>query len=233
MVDWWTPIFAHLLDSSLMSAQPATRWLFLTMTLLADQAGTGIVDMPAESLAARAHLTLDQTLAGLDELKKPDPTSSCQLEDGRRIVALPRPEGFEERGWRLPSWPVHKAKVKASIRRRQVAEAVRRHRLKADVSNVKPLEDSIGEEIRVEKKKDSPPTPPGGKRARFVVPTVEEIQAEIDRMAALNPGRCFDQINAEDFFVHYEKVGWKTKGGTPLIKWKMAVIEWEKNRRRD
>lgn len=79
-----------------------------------------------------------------------------------------------------------------------------------------------------QKKKEPPPTP----RVRFVKPTVEEIQAEIDRMNALNPGRCFGELDAEDFFLHYEKVGWKA-GKNPLVNWKMAVVEWEKRRRRD
>jgi hypothetical protein len=106
-----------------MAMEVEARWLFLTMIIVADEARTGRVDMPLAALASRAGLSVESARRALEELKKPDPSSKCQLAEGRRVVPLPRPAGFEERGWTLPSWPEHRARMKSTKRKEQVRQA--------------------------------------------------------------------------------------------------------------
>ena len=113
-----------ILDSSLLLEELPTRWLFLTMLILADDAETGIVDMPVERLAAQAALSVEQTRIALERLCLPDGKSRSQLEGGQRIVPLEREPGMEPRGWRLVNW----AEMKREAQREAAASRKQRSR---------------------------------------------------------------------------------------------------------
>ena len=67
-----------------------------------------------------------------------------------------------------------------------------------------------------------PPLPPkGGKRARFVPPTMEDVAAYCKERE--------NGIDPEEFIAFYESKGWKV-GRAPMKNWKSAVITWEKKR---
>ena len=121
----------RILKSSLLLEDPATRWLFLTMLLLGDDAGTGEVDMPVARLAAFAALTLEETARGLERLMAPDPQSHGQLEEGRRVVPLAREAGMEPRGWRIVNWEDLRKDAEreaAAIRKRRSRSVTASHR---------------------------------------------------------------------------------------------------------
>ena len=68
-----------------------------------------------------------------------------------------------------------------------------------------------------------PPYPPkGGKRERFVPPTVEEVAAYCEERK--------NGIDAEEFWSFYDSKGWKV-GRSPMESWKSAVVTWEKRRK--
>lgn len=134
----YTRIFASLWDGSIMEEAVETRWLFLTMLTIADADRTGVVDMPIQALARRAAMTEEQVRAALEALKAPDPRSSSPDEDGRRIIPMPRPAPFTERGWIIVNWEKYRNIINAEVRREQVRTAVRKHRGQPLKPEVKP-----------------------------------------------------------------------------------------------
>ena len=115
-----------------------------------------------------------------------------------------------------------------------VASRVRKHRERkkalqcnADVTQVKQLcngeiekeleiEKEIEKEIELDTKANKSPT----KAKRFVKPTINEIQ---DYCIERN-----NNVNAEQFFDHYESNGWKV-GKNSMKDWKAAVRTWERS----
>ena len=80
-------------------------------------------------------------------------------------------------------------------------------------------------EIRVKSIYNTPPLPPkGGKRARFVPPTVEEVAAYCEERK--------NGIDAEEFWSFYDSKGWKV-GRSPMKSWKSTIVTWEKKRERE
>lgn len=95
-------LFSKILSSSLMEEAVETRFLFITMILLAN--ADGAIDVPLSALARSANMSEEATRAALDRLMTPDPNSGCRDEEGRRVVPL---DPGRERGWRIPSWAEH------------------------------------------------------------------------------------------------------------------------------
>lgn len=77
--------------------------------------------MPVERLAARAGLTLDDTMSGLAFLASPDPDSHSQDEDGRRIVAL---RENSQREWKLVNWEKYQQLANEESRREETRKRV-------------------------------------------------------------------------------------------------------------
>lgn len=63
--------------------------------------------------------------------------------------------------------------------------------------------------------------PKSKKAVRFVPPTVEQVRAYCEERG--------NRVDPERFVNHYEASGWKRNRGVPLIDWKAAVRNWEKN----
>ncbi len=59
------------------------------------------------------------------------------------------------------------------------------------------------------------------KALRFVPPTVEQVRVYCEERG--------NRVDPERFVNHYEASGWKRNRGVPLIDWKAAVRNWEKN----
>lgn len=55
----------------------------------------------------------------------------------------------------------------------------------------------------------------------FVPPTVEQVREYCKERG--------NRVDPERFVNHYEASGWKRNRGVPLIDWKAAVRNWEKN----
>lgn len=72
-------------------------------------------------------------------------------------------------------------------------------------------------DIDKDKEKDSK-----GKRKRFTPPTVEEVQEYCKERG--------NGIDAEHFMDYYAARGWKYGQGKPIVDWKAAVRNWEKNK---
>lgn len=121
-------VFHDLWESSLMGEAVPVRWLFVTMLGMADKARSGIIDVPLFILARQAGMGEEETRAALSVLMAPDPNSRSEKLDGRRVVPL-RPDQ-DERGWEIVNWDDYASQIKAADRRKQIREAVKRHREK-------------------------------------------------------------------------------------------------------
>lgn len=113
-------LFSSILDSSLMQSGVEARWLFVTMLIIADEAKTGVVDMPLAALARRSAMTVPQVEQALAELMAPDPDSASGEEEGRRIQPIDKSR--PTRGWVIVNWEKYKLIANSEAQR----EAVRR-----------------------------------------------------------------------------------------------------------
>ena len=60
----------------------------------------------------------------------------------------------------------------------------------------------------------------GGKKERFIPPTVDEVEAYCKKLGY--------GMDAEHFVAYYTANGWKV-GKNPMKSWQSAVVNWEKN----
>lgn len=114
-------------------------------------------------------------------------------------------------GYTLPHFDRHNGQ--SAKTRSLTSERMRKKRDAMGVTESSP--DQIREEREIEKKGST-----NNARAKFVVPTIEEIRAY-----------CAERENSVDperFHAHYDSNGWKV-GPNPMKSWKAAVITWEKN----
>lgn len=110
-------IFGTILDSSVWEEATATRLLWITMLVMADE--NGFVKSVEKGLARRARLSLEEVRAGLEVLEAPDLESKSQEYGGRRIERM-------EGGWQVLNY----RKYREQRTKQQVLAAERqaRHR---------------------------------------------------------------------------------------------------------
>ncbi len=96
-------VFTSIFDGSLYGNFEATV-VMMAMVSLADR--DGVVDMTAQSMAARTGYPLTVIETGLKTLAQPDPKSRSKDEEGRRIVLLD-PE--RDWGWRLVNYAKYRS----------------------------------------------------------------------------------------------------------------------------
>ena len=80
---------------------------------------------------------------------------------------------------------------------------------------------SIEKEIEKEIELDIDMCAEKPKKARFIPPTLEQVQEYCDE-------RCND-VDAQRFFEYYQAGGWKDAKGNPVKNWKQKIITWEKH----
>lgn len=104
-MNYWTPIFRQILESSVWEEEPAVRVLWITILLVASEPGRdGEIDMTVRALSARACLSPEDTRKALDRLMAPDPSSRSTADEGRRLVPTSEARGW---GWRVVNWDAY------------------------------------------------------------------------------------------------------------------------------
>lgn len=88
----FTLVWSKLLDSSVWMEDQPTRLVWITMLLMKDWEGK--VTASPKALAHRARVEPDQCARALEILLSPDPESTSQEFDGRRIEVVPG-------GWKI------------------------------------------------------------------------------------------------------------------------------------
>ena len=122
MTDMYNKLFMKILDSSVWSASVETRIVWLTFIAAMDEDGM-VRFASAENVAHRARVPIDAATKALEVLEGPDPNSSDQDNEGRRIERVPG-------GWMVLNGPKYRGLVTKSIIQEQTRERVRRHREK-------------------------------------------------------------------------------------------------------
>jgi len=106
----------RLAQSSLLDRAVATRWVFVFMLSQADAEGRYRCATVA-GLARAAAVTLEQAEQAVAELEEPDPASTTDPDDGRRLRRIPG-------GWQIVTFQRYREFRTA----RQVADAARQRR---------------------------------------------------------------------------------------------------------
>jgi hypothetical protein len=118
----YNKLFTKILDSSIWLESTTTRIVWLTMIAMMDE--TGFVQLAAVgNVAARARVSLSAAEAAMKTLESPDPSSSDQDHEGRRLERMPG-------GWMVLNAPKYRAMVTRVTIQAQTRERVRRFREK-------------------------------------------------------------------------------------------------------
>ena len=115
----YVKLFASILDSSVWAEPVAVRVVWVAMLAMADR--DGFVRASPTGLARRANVDPKSCHDSVATLEAPDPESSSQEWDGRRVERVAG-------GWQILNYAAYRTLADADIRRQQVKEAVRRHR---------------------------------------------------------------------------------------------------------
>src|SRR6266404_1996290 len=122
----YAKLFSSILDSSLWTADPPTRILFLTMLAMADREGR--IFASRSGLARRAVIADDDFERALGVLEGPDAESSDMTRNpengGRRVEPA-------EGGWKLINYQYYRDLRDMDERRLQDRERQKRHREKS------------------------------------------------------------------------------------------------------
>ena len=84
----YVKLYSHMLDSSIWLESPETRVVFVTLLLAKDRNGFARFAAPA-NLANRARVSLEACEEAIRSLEAPDPSSSDDSYEGRRIERVP------------------------------------------------------------------------------------------------------------------------------------------------
>ena len=225
----YVKLWSNLVRSSILEQELPVRWLWIVLLLEADQAGN--VYGTQEALARIANLTFDEVKQALVALMAPDPSSTTEEEDGRRLLN-PSPNL-----WYIVNYHKYRGIKDIAQERENVKERVRRHRerKRLGVPPVTPTVTSVtGKVIKVTRSNpivdvdvevDVGTTETVGASApvsrpkKFTPPTAEEVQAYLDELGER-------RFSGEAFVDAYQVTGWKTKGGEPIKDWPAAVRNW-------
>lgn len=116
--DDFVKVYGSILDSSIWLEPDGTRLLWLTMLCMADP-WSGVVTASIGGLAARARISREACVAGLETLSSPDLDSKNQDNEGRRIEKV-------EGGWRILNHELYRNR--RTRQQEQTTERVRRYR---------------------------------------------------------------------------------------------------------
>jgi hypothetical protein len=189
MSDMYNKIFTKILDSSVWLEPTSTRIVWITFIAAMDE--TGFCPFAAVgNVAARARVTEEEAKKAIKALEGPDPESSDQDNEGRRLERVPG-------GWLVLNAPKYRALVTKVNIQEKVRERVRRFREKKKSGNASVTEcnDSVMQSEAVSGSVTPLPPASGGRRKtrnerKASVGTVPEFASEYasdaERVAAEN-----------------------------------------------
>ncbi len=213
----YAKLFSSILDSSLWTADPPTRILFLTMLAMADREGR--IFASRSGLCRRACIPPEDFDRALAVLQGPDEESSDLTRNpsngGRRIE-------LADGGWQVLNYVYYRDLRDEDERRHDTRERVRRFRQrkrsetlgndpKRSVSQSNPSESESSSESESPKRKIQT------QGRVFVRPSFDEVKTFIEEKGL--------PVDPTAWYSYYESNGWKV-GKNPMKKWKPAVWTW-------
>jgi len=240
-MDLWFPVFDSFFTSTISEEDEGTRLVFLGLMSMANKGRRdGKVKATIEAISRYVNLKplgkftpLERTRRAMEVLQSPDPNSTTEAEDGRRVIA----EGRNV--WRIVNYEFYAAKLRSDFRRAQSAAYMkekRRAEKLANVSNVsvKKRLDKNREELKEGAK---PPLPQAELAAlALAIKTIrgekrKPTKAEIQVWKRLRKQYSIhDIINCIRWAVHDDFWGTNVKGFAPLGRAKVSgdAIKFEK-----
>ena len=131
----FSKLFSSIVTSSIWCEDDVTLRVWIAMLATAD--AQGIVEGSIPGFANLARVSVEQLETALDKLSSPDPYSRTPDNDGRRI------EKFDG-GWLILNHAKYRAVRDPEERKRQVREAVARHRQKKAPKSKEIKEEKAG-----------------------------------------------------------------------------------------
>lgn len=214
----FVPVSRQLLDSSLWEQNATVCKLWVTLLFVASEPGRrGTVDITLRSLAARAKLTVEETVEALAVLMAPDPDSRSREHEGRRVERLDEHRAW---GWRILNWGAYEEQ------RERMLHAARQARYRAAQRHAPSrfhTRDVEGEvEVEVEKEKESE-REGEGRRPRRAEPRKAPTLSQVSRLWEEEHLRG----GAEKFFRFHAARGWRG-----VEDWREAARYWSLDERR-
>jgi hypothetical protein len=220
----YVKVHEQLLNSSIIEEDVITRWVWISLLLSCDRNGN--IYGTDKALARKANVSDKDFARAFAVLKAPDPASTSQDQEGRRIIKIgsnlhhcvnyTHYRGLKDPAEQREEW----RKRKARQRRREKGEEDGGDRDQTTTQRVRESGGEVaGEKVETSKS-------PAKKKAstRFVPPSLEEVRAYCE-----SKGYSFDP---EAFHAFYESKGWKV-GKNPMKSWKAACVTWQKRREKD
>lgn len=98
----YTVISDGILTGTIADLSPTTRLAWLAVLFEAEKL-RGRVKLPIRVLAKRASISNEEAAEALRVFQEPDPLSSSQMNEGRRLIPIPGQEGWYE----VVTWEKH------------------------------------------------------------------------------------------------------------------------------
>ena len=113
MTSYWRKLSSTLITSSVWREAVHTKVVWITMLAMSDRQGLVIASVPG--LAHFAGVSRDECRDALECLSSPDPDSSTQTSEGRRIEPI-------EGGWHLINFDKYQGTMEVEARKQQKRE---------------------------------------------------------------------------------------------------------------
>ena len=229
----YTKLFGSIVASTIWREDDKTRIVWVTMLAMANYRGDVEASIPG--LADMARVTIADAEKALVALQAPDPYSRTRDYEGRRIEQI-------EGGWHLLNHAKYRDKMGKDERREYLRrkQAERRARLKEEalgncqhgVNNCSDLSTpsthsytDTDKSTGTKPESGTPLTTKLNTNARTGVAVATARAASLSQWteygASLDPS--FPVSECEATYDHYERSGWKLKGGMAVKDWKAAL----------
>ena len=225
-------IHSKIASSSINEEELHVRWLWVIM--LANANATGQVFGTVGALARLANITRDQADNALGILQSPDPESTTETDDGRRILKI----GGNE--WFIINHEYYRKKEDYDRTKELTRLRVQKHRQKINESLAGNADVTVGntcndkqrhipeadsdsdahssQAVPEDRKADSPKPKP-----RFKPPSRAELVEYITE-------KRLEKVDPDAFIDFYESKGWMV-GKNKMKDWKAAARNWNRSSR--
>lgn len=214
--DFWT--------SSIADAPPFARLLFMSLWALCDEKGE--FRATPQFMARHSNLPVSDVEDSLRILTAPDPLSSSQEAQGRRVMEV----GPNQ--WRVVNFERYRDKDHIDNRRRYWRE-IKRKRAEAALANQEPpvnnpptVSTPVNKTVDEPEVSTKPKRTPKSRVDDFVAPTLAQVKRYFQ-------DRAWPSHEAEAFFNHFENrspedAKWRLSGGkgARMGNWEMAASQW-------
>lgn len=204
----------HIFQSSIIEEDVVTRWVWICLLLSCDKNGN--IYGTDKALARKTNVSIQNFEASLEILAAPDPGSTSQEEEGRRITrAGPNlyhcVNYLHYRGLKDPVEERAKTRERVAKHRANKCNAGNKNVTKSnDIAYAEAYADADAE--------TSPPSP--SSRKQFKKPTRPELVEYCTE-------KRLEKVDVDVFIDHYEANGWMIGKGK-MKDWQAAIRNWDR-----